>query len=101
LKAYKKSSSLRAGPTMQFISSSSRKLWAGPQNTALYGSPVRSMTPDDPCALVGNRNRCAVEPTPLPKLIDHALNEANPDGEMATVQNSPLFNSRNPARFVR
>lgn len=55
---------------VRLISPSSRKLWDRPSKGGAVRLARSKYGPDNPCVLVGDRNRCAVEPAPLPKLID-------------------------------
>ena len=55
---------------VQLISLSSRKLWGGPSESGAIRLAGSKHGPDNPCVLVGDSNRGAVEATPLPKLVD-------------------------------
>ena len=55
---------------VQLISPSSRKLWRAFRQRRGRASPVLKHGPDNPCVLIGDRHRCAVETAPLSKLVD-------------------------------
>ena len=55
---------------VRLISPSSRKLLGRPSEDSAVRFTGPKHGPDDACILVGDRHRRAVEPAPLPKLID-------------------------------
>jgi hypothetical protein len=55
---------------VQFISPSSRKLRGGPSAGGAVRFARSEHGPDDPCVLIGDRHRRAVEATPLSKLVN-------------------------------
>ena len=61
---------MRAGPTCAaHFSVVSQKLGGSSEGGAVWLARSKH-GPDHPCILVGDRHRCAVEPAPLPKLVD-------------------------------
>ncbi len=60
---------------VRFISPSSRKLWGGSSEGGAVRLARSKHGPDDPCVLVGDRDRSAVEAAPLPKLVDPLIVE--------------------------